>query len=75
MRRLWEEDHPGNTWLTIELDVDEFNILRAAHENVKERGMGLTPTHPMTPLYNFLEELIYGDEADLIATEITAPDI
>jgi hypothetical protein len=53
--------------LKVVLTEPEVDMLRDAHE-----PQALRPYDNITPIYNFVEEVLYGDTADLV--EIPTPD-
>lgn len=66
MRRHVENTQSG-IWLDITLTAEELEALEAAHERNKPGGKhNLEPTNSMAPIYNFVEEVLYGPDADLI---------
>lgn len=66
MRReiSWERD------VEISLTLAEIENLQAAHIANKPPPR---PDHPMAPIYNFIEEVVYGDDADLITIPPPTP--
>ena len=70
LSRVVVSDRAG-FWVEIDMDGEDIEELRAAHEALKPNILG--PNHPMTVIYNFIEQVVYGDAAELIENPAPLP--